>query len=110
MLKPYVASLCVRPDARRQGIARQLMRAAEERIAAGPPPYALTLEVEEGDEAATALYRSLGYMQTGRDAEGKKLVGDVFFGRSERVTKLQFEKKLLAPDPGSATVKRDVSL
>ena len=39
-----------------------------------------------------------------------KLVGDVFLGRSERVTKLQFEKKLLAPDPGSATVKRDVSL
>ena len=95
-LKPYVASLAVRPDARRRGVATKLMRAAEKRIARGPPPHVLSLEVEEGDAPAESLYRQLGYQLVGRDDNGRRLVGDVFFGRSVRVSKLAFEKQVIA--------------
>jgi len=81
-LKPYVASLCVAPAARRKGVGMALMRAVESRVQRGPPPHVLSLEVEEGDVPAVELYsRALGYALVGRDDDGRRLVGDVFFGR-----------------------------
>lgn len=80
-LKPYVASLCVAPAARRQGVGSALMRAVESRVQCGPPPHVLSLEVEEGDTAAAELYSRLGYALVGRDDDGRRLVGDAFFGR-----------------------------
>lgn len=78
---PYVASLCVAPSARRQGVGMALMRAVESRVQSGPLPHVVSLEVEEGDAAAVQLYGRLGYALVGRDNEGRRLVGDVFFGR-----------------------------
>ena len=59
----------------------------------GPLPHVLTLEVEEGDEPAIALYRKLGYDYVRRE-DGRRLVGDILFGRSVQVTRLRFEKDL----------------
>lgn len=95
LLKPYVASLAVQQDYRRRGVASLLMRTAEARVAAGPLPHTLSLEVEEGS-AALALYTRLGYAVVGRDDNGRRLDGDLFFGRSVPVTKLALEKRVEA--------------
>ena len=92
-LRPYLASLAVRADARRCGVASSLVRGVEERVTRGPLPHVLTLEVEEGDEPAIALYRKLGYDYVRRE-DGRRLVGDILFGRSVQVTRLRFEKDL----------------
>ena len=44
-MRPYLASLAVRSDARRCGVASSLVRAVEDRVLRGPPPHILTLEV-----------------------------------------------------------------
>ena len=94
-LKPYVASLAVDASVRAQGLGAALMRGAEERAqGAAAGAVSLTLEVEDTNAAALALYSKLGYQVTRRDENGRKLVGDVFFGKSERVTKLWLEKEL----------------
>jgi [ribosomal protein S18]-alanine N-acetyltransferase len=58
-------TLCVLPASRRQGLARALLAALvqELRRAGGKR---LFLEVEEGNEAALGLYRSLGAEAVGR--------------------------------------------
>ena len=93
LLKPYVASLAVSETVRRQGVGDALVLAAEERVQ-GMNRTAIALEVEESNAAAMALYTARGYRAMRRDEKGRKLVGDVFFGRSERVTKLWLEKDL----------------
>ena len=93
-LKPYVASLAVDQRWQSRGAGRALMLAAESSaLKAG---YScITLEVEATNTAALALYNSLGgYEQVGCDENGRRLVGDVFFGRSRRVCKLTLEKRL----------------
>ena len=94
MLKAYVASLAVDQSSRSQGVGRALMLSAERR-AAGMGWPCITLEVEEDNERAVDLYTKLGYTMVRRDVEGRRLVGDVFFGRSVAVTKLAFEKQLV---------------
>jgi len=94
LLRPYLASLAVRSNARRRGVASSLVRGVEERVSRGPPPHVLTLEVEEGDAPAIALYRKLGYDFVRRE-EGRRLVGDIFFGKSVQVSRLRFEKTLV---------------
>ena len=59
-----VAKLMVRRDARRHGVARSLMAAAEDAAAAAGRTL-LVLDTREGD-AANELYRSLGYVEAGR--------------------------------------------
>ena len=119
-MRPYLASLAVRSDARRCGVASSLVRAVEDRVLRGPPPHILTLEVgtrrldispvpppisplylryisatqvEEGDEPAIALYHKLGYTFVRRE-EGRRLVGDILFGKSVKVSRLRYEKTL----------------
>jgi ribosomal protein S18 acetylase RimI-like enzyme len=69
------------------------MRAVERR-AATLGSTCVNLEVEEANKPALDLYSKLGYKEVGRDEKGRKLVGDILFGRSERVTKLSLEKRL----------------
>ena len=60
-----IADVAVAPAARRRGIARVLLeRIAAEATEAGV--RALYLEVRESNEAARALYESLGFAQVGR--------------------------------------------
>ena len=94
LMRPYLASLAVRADTRRCGVASSLVCAVEDRVMVGPPPHILTLEVEEGDEPAIALYRKLGYSFIRRE-EGRRLEGDILFGRSIQVSRLRYEKKLV---------------
>ncbi len=60
-----VLTLAVAPEARRQGIARQLMQGFETTARANAAEAAF-LEVAEDNAAAIALYLSLGYTANGR--------------------------------------------
>lgn len=91
--QPYIFSLAVEESSRSRGVATALMRAAEAR-AAEQGHSILTLEVEETNAAALALYARLGYELVDRDEGGRMLVGDIFFGQSKRVVKLSFQKRL----------------
>eukprot|EP00966_Prymnesium_polylepis_P161205 3725231-Prymnesium_polylepis.1 len=59
-LKPYVASLAVDASSTRQGVGTALMLAAERR-AREETHRSVSLEVEESNAAALALYSKLGY-------------------------------------------------
>jgi ribosomal protein S18 acetylase RimI-like enzyme len=59
-----VAKLLVAPAARRQGVARALMRQAEA-VAQAAGRSLLTLDTRAGD-AAEPLYRALGWQEAGR--------------------------------------------
>lgn len=93
-LKPYVASLAVAKTWRCKGVASSLMRAAED-CARQAGESCLALEVEDTNMAALALYSKLDYSIIRRDEHARKLVGDILFGKSERVTKLWLEKGLV---------------
>ena len=58
-------TLCVLPAHRREGLARALLKVAIATLRAGGIKH-LFLEVEEGNEAAQALYRELGAEPVGR--------------------------------------------
>ena len=61
----YISNVAVRPDCRRQGVARALLTALEARARALLLSF-LTLEVRESNAAALALYESCGYRVAGR--------------------------------------------
>jgi ribosomal-protein-alanine N-acetyltransferase len=61
----HILNVAVAPSHRRQGLGRRLVDAALDearRLGLG----AVTLEVRPGNTAALALYRELGFVQTGR--------------------------------------------
>ena len=58
----FIANVAVDPAHRRQGVGRRLVAAALEQ---GADLYRLTLEVRVSNEAAIALYRSLGFVKDG---------------------------------------------
>ena len=60
-----ILTIAVLPVARRGGIGRALLRAAEARAAAGGA-RTMFLEVAPGNGAARALYASAGYAEVGR--------------------------------------------
>ena len=59
-----VMNLAVRPDHRRQGVGRALVERLIWELS--EENHCLLLEVRAGNEAALALYRSLGFRQVGR--------------------------------------------
>ena len=91
--KRHMASLAVEPSWQLCGVGRALVDQAE-RSAMEAGYSCITLEVEATNTAALALYTSGGYEQVDCDENGRKLVGDVFFGKSKRVCKLTLEKSL----------------
>jgi ribosomal-protein-alanine N-acetyltransferase len=58
----HVADLAVRPERRRRGVARALL---EDLKAAGPGVSWIGLEVRASNAAALALYRGLGFSESG---------------------------------------------
>ena len=61
----HIHNLAVSPEARRTGLARRLLALALE-VAAHQGAFAAHLEVREGNEAARALYRGMGFREVGR--------------------------------------------
>ncbi|MDO4553428.1 MAG: ribosomal protein S18-alanine N-acetyltransferase [Bacillota bacterium] len=61
----HITNVAVRPDCRRQGLGKKLLLALF-REAADQGAEAFTLEVRPSNEAALALYQSLGFTQEGR--------------------------------------------
>jgi [ribosomal protein S18]-alanine N-acetyltransferase len=59
----HVTTIAVRPERRRRGYARILLGTA---LAAFPRAHVVHLEVRPSNEAARALYESLGFVTTGR--------------------------------------------
>lgn len=60
-----ILTLAVRPAARRQGLATGLLGLAEQALC-HPEPVDLFLEVAESNAAAIALYRAMGFAESGR--------------------------------------------
>jgi ribosomal-protein-alanine acetyltransferase len=60
----HLESLAVDPDARRLGLGRALLKAAEEAVLARGALH-MRLEIREDNPGAYALYRALGYRQHG---------------------------------------------
>ncbi len=58
----HITTLAIRPERRRQGYARTLLRAA---LAAFPEARRVHLEVRPTNAAARALYEALGFQRTG---------------------------------------------
>lgn len=58
-------NLAVAPQARRQGVARCLIRALEQSLRARQV-HSLTLEVRASNQPARALYEAVGFQQVGR--------------------------------------------
>ena len=95
---PYLSSLAVATCSRKLGIGALLMRTVEEALRTAPPvASAISLEVEEENVPALALYEKMGYKVVSRDAAARKLVGDIVFGRSVPCVKVWLEKTLQPP-------------
>lgn len=68
----WIHHLAVHPDFRRQGIATQLVRRAENHLAEVGCPK-LNLQVRAGNESAIGFYKSLGFDSEDRVSFGKHL-------------------------------------
>ncbi len=71
----WVNYLAVAPAARRRGLGRRLMRAAEDRLAALGCAK-LNLQVRAGNGDAAAFYEAIGYRQDAVVSYGRRLVVD----------------------------------
>ena len=61
----YTTNVAVHPDARRQGVAKALIAALEQRAREKLLSF-MTLEVRESNAAARALYAESGFREVGR--------------------------------------------
>lgn len=61
----YIDNIAVFPEARRKGVARQLINSLIEWLREQEGAF-LTLEVRPSNAAAVSLYRSLGFQEVGR--------------------------------------------
>ncbi|MGJ8670388.1 MAG: GNAT family acetyltransferase [Oceanococcus sp.] len=71
----WVNYLAVAPECRKQGLGRQLMHCAEEKLQALGCPK-LNLQVRESNEAVLAFYEALGYAVDPVVSFGKRLIPD----------------------------------
>jgi ribosomal protein S18 acetylase RimI-like enzyme len=82
--KGRIWGVYVRPSFRGQGVGRALLLALLERIRACPGVEQVSLTVVSGQEAARALYRSLGFEPYGLEPRGLK-VGDRYLDNEHMV-------------------------
>jgi ribosomal protein S18 acetylase RimI-like enzyme len=85
--KGRVWGVYVRQSFRGQGIGRALLVALLEKIKACPDVKQVSLTVVSGQEAASALYRSLGFQTYGIEPLGLK-VGDHYFDNDHMVLRV----------------------
>ena len=85
--KGRIWGVYVRESCRGQGIGRALLAALLERIKACPGVEQVSLTVVGGQEAARALYRSLGFNSYGLEPRGLK-VGNQYLDNEYMVLKL----------------------
>ena len=71
----WINYLAVAPKYQRQGIARQLMQAAEDKLQSLGCPK-INLQVRETNTAVMAFYEALGYTQDAVVSMGKRLSHD----------------------------------
>ena len=71
----WINYLAVAPDLRRQGLGRQLMRAAEARLTAVGCPK-INLQIRTGNADVVAFYEALGYRVDDVVSLGKRLLDD----------------------------------
>jgi ribosomal protein S18 acetylase RimI-like enzyme len=71
----WVNYLAVEPEIQGRGLGRQMMAEAERRLAALGCPK-VQLQVRQGNDAALAFYRALGYTEDAVVNLGKRLVRD----------------------------------
>jgi ribosomal protein S18 acetylase RimI-like enzyme len=67
--------LAVSPDLRRQGLGREIVTAAQERLAALGCPK-VNLQVRRSNAAVMGFYRALGFVEDDVVGMGKRLVRD----------------------------------
>jgi ribosomal protein S18 acetylase RimI-like enzyme len=96
--KGRIWGVYVRASCRGQGTGRALLVALLERIKACPGVEQVTLTVVSGQEAASGLYRSLGFESYGLEPRGLK-AGDRYFDNEHMVffTALNSTHRELAP-------------
>ena len=82
--KGRIWGVYVRASCRGQGTGRALLVALLDKIKACPAVEQVTLTVVSGQDAATALYRSLGFETYGSEPRGLK-VGDRYFDNEHMV-------------------------
>ena len=92
--KGRIWGVYVRESCRGQGIGRALLVALLERIKACPGVEQVSLTVVSGQEAARALYRSLGFNPYGLEPRGLK-VGGRYLDNEQQVL-------LMGPAPAEA--------
>ena len=70
-LVAYIMTLCVAPAARRRGVARALIQTLLADLQGSAPPRCTALELHmlEGNDAATRLYTSLGFVVGARQQQ-----------------------------------------
>jgi ribosomal protein S18 acetylase RimI-like enzyme len=68
----WLYAVAVDPDARRTGLGRRLVQAAEKRLRARGC-VKVNLQVRAGNDAAVAFYQALGYAAEPRISLGKRL-------------------------------------
>jgi len=85
--KGRIWGVYVRENCRGLGMGRALLAALLERIKSCPSVEQVSLTVVCGQEAASALYRSLGFKTYGVESRGLK-VGDGYFDNEHMVLEL----------------------
>jgi|RhiMethySRZTD1v2_1073278.scaffolds.fasta_scaffold58136_3 ribosomal protein S18 acetylase RimI-like enzyme len=80
----WINYLAVAPSHRRHGLGRQLMREAEERLAAVGCPK-INLQVRAGNADVLAFYEAIGYRVDEVVSLGKRLVDDEAPGRPQNI-------------------------
>jgi len=80
----WINYLAVVPSHRRHGLGRQLMREAEERLAAVGCPK-INLQVRAGNADVLAFYEAIGYRIDEVVSLGKRLVDDGVSGQSQNI-------------------------